>query len=116
MGGTCRWRGTPQGLVSPLPSSLCTCKVVTAGNHKEVICLSPEVCKLHQQEGGREAAAGAPELPPSHPPPSLELGEGASAVLSVRMPATWESPYIQNTAYPNPGLEMCPLRPDQGDA
>lgn len=37
---------TPGTSVFPRPRSLCTCKVVSAGNHKEVICLSPEVCKF----------------------------------------------------------------------
>lgn len=58
--------------VPPHPRSPRTCKVVSIENHKEVICLRPEVRKFWQQrkKGGR---GWGPFL---LPPPSSELGEG----------------------------------------
>lgn len=89
----------PRDWCPPNPRNLCTCEVVRAGNHKEVICLSPEVCKFCQPVAG----TGDPALPPQN------WGRGASAVSSARKPAR-SPPYTQNTACPHRSLAGCPLR------
>lgn len=99
--------GNTPGTSPPNPRNLCTCKVVSAGNHKEVICLSPEVCKFCQPEAGTGSRPFTSEQGVGGG------GRGVSQLCPQRGNQPRSPPYTQNTACPNRSLAGCPLRPDR---